>query len=187
MNNPNILKLGKFLSLVLRHQPDLIGIQLDPHGWVDIETLLEKCRSYGKPIDRETLSTIVATNNKKRYRISEDGRQIRAQQGHSVSIALEYEAVPPPPVLYHGTAERFLESIFQSGLLRQKRHHVHLSADRDTASQVGRRHGKLAILQVNTSRMVREGYEFFCTPNGVWLTDTVPPEFLTLLTTGTPD
>lgn len=177
MNNPNLIKLGKFLSLVLRHKPEVIGIQLDPQGWVEVNQLLIQCRTYGKPIDRITLEAIVATNNKKRYMISEDGKRIRASQGHSVPIALDYEPITPPAHLFHGTAERFLESILTQGLLKQQRHHVHLSGDLETASQVGRRHGKLVILTIDSGQMHRDGHHFYKTPNGVWLTEHVPVQY----------
>lgn len=177
MNNPDLVKLGKFLSLILRHKPEIIGIQLDPQGWVDVTTLLSQCQAHGKPIDELTLQTIVATNNKNRYRFSEDGKRIRANQGHSVSISLDYEAVRPPAHLYHGTAERFLDSILKNGLHKQQRHHVHLSGDLDTAGQVGRRHGKLVILTVDAEQMHLDGHHFFQTPNGVWLTEHVPSRY----------
>lgn len=182
MSNPNLVKLGKFLSLVLRHQPEIIGIQLDPQGWVNVEHLLDQCRRHGKPIDQATLEAIVASNNKQRYILSEDGRQIRANQGHSVPVMLDYDPLNPPAALYHGTAEKYLASILEQGLLKQKRHHVHLSRDLDTAAQVGRRHGKLVVLQVDSGAMHENGHLFYCTPNGVWLTDEVPARYLSQLT-----
>ncbi|PHN02852.1 RNA 2'-phosphotransferase [Flavilitoribacter nigricans] len=178
MQDPKLKHLGKFLSLVLRHKPEVIGIQLDPRGWVDVQTLLTQCLAHGKAIDEATLQAIIATNNKQRYILSQDGKQIRANQGHSVPILLDYAPETPPAHLYHGTAERFLDSILEKGLLKQQRHHVHLSGDRETASQVGRRHGKLVILEINTGQMHRDGLEFFHTPNGVWLTEHVPARYI---------
>lgn len=176
----NLVRLGKFLSLVLRHRPEVINIQPDPQGWVKIDTLLTQCQAHGKPIDRAVLEAIVATNNKKRYIISEDGLRIRANQGHSIPVELGYEPVPPPEVLFHGTATQHVNGIQENGLIRQKRHHVHLSADVETAEKVGVRHGKLAMFRVDAARMQNDGYQFFCSPNGVWLTDHVPAEYLQL-------
>ena len=178
MQNPKLIKLGKFLSLVLRHKPEVIDVQLDPQGWINVDTLLNQCRLHGKAIDRPTLEAIIATNNKQRYILSEDGKKIRANQGHSIPVILEYEPVTPPPLLYHGTAEHFVESIMEKGLLKQNRHHVHLSSDLETASQVGRRHGKLVILQIDARKMQSEGLFFYLTPNKVWLTEHVPKEYI---------
>jgi putative RNA 2'-phosphotransferase len=177
-NERHLVQLGKFLSMVLRHRPEVIRIQPDAQGWVDVHTLLNQCRAHGKPIDRDTLEAIVATNNKKRYIFSEDGLRIRANQGHSIPVELGYEPVTPPDTLYHGTAEQHVHGILSAGLLRQKRHHVHLSADLDTAEKVGIRHGKLVLFKVDAGRMHADGYRFFCSPNGVWLTDEVPAEYL---------
>ncbi|MCB0632581.1 MAG: RNA 2'-phosphotransferase [Saprospiraceae bacterium] len=178
---PNLVQLGKFLSMVLRHRPEVIDIQPDPQGWVDIDVLLTQCHTHGKPIDRPILEAIVATNNKKRYTISEDGRRIRAHQGHSIPVELGYEPIMPPNILYHGTAVQHVEGILQKGLLRQKRHHVHLSADQQTAEKVGIRHGRLAMFHVDAGRMQVDGHVFFCSPNGVWLTDHVPADYLKLV------
>ncbi|MEM6805974.1 MAG: RNA 2'-phosphotransferase [Bacteroidota bacterium] len=172
------IKYGRFLSMVLRHKPQSIGIQLDAQGWVEVETLLFRMKKHGRPISRADLDQIVENNNKKRYVISEDGKRIRASQGHSVDIELAYSPMEPPEMLYHGTADRFLSSIFTTGLDKRQRHHVHLSADLDTASQVGKRHGKLVILKVAAAEMHKAGHTFYCTPNGVWLTESVPVEFL---------
>ncbi|MEM6346955.1 MAG: RNA 2'-phosphotransferase [Bacteroidota bacterium] len=171
-------RIGKFISLVLRHQPQKIGLQLDEQGWVEVEQLLQQLAKHGTRINRDQLDFIVDNNNKKRYRYSEDGLMIRAQQGHSVKIALDYAPVAPPTLLFHGTAERFLESISKTGLEKRNRHHVHMSKDLETASQVGSRHGKLVILEVDARRMFEDGHPFYCTPNEVWLTDFVPVEYL---------
>ena len=172
---------SKFLSLVLRHEPQRIGVRLDEAGWVAVDALLEGCRRAGTPISREDLEEIVRTSDKQRFALSEDGTRIRANQGHSVDVELGYEPATPPEVLYHGTAEKYLASILREGLQKQARHHVHLSERKDQAAPVGRRHGKLVILQVAAGSMHRAGREFFRTPNGVWLTDQVAPEFLVVL------
>lgn len=169
---------GVFLSKVLRHRPQILGLTLDEQGWTGIETLLEKMKSKGKRISREDLQQIVDNNNKSRYSISEDGSRIRANQGHSIQVELDYIAQEPPEFLYHGTAERFIDSILKTGLNKRKRHHVHLSLDKDTAVQVGNRHGKVVILQVKAAEMHKAGFEFYCTPNAVWLTDHVPVKYL---------
>lgn len=171
-------RIGKFISLVLRHQPQKIDLSLDSEGWTEVEQLLTQLAKHGTSINRQQLDYLVEHNNKKRYRYSEDGLRIRAQQGHSIKVDLDYEPVAPPAFLYHGTAERFVESIRQSGLEKRNRHHVHMSGDLETASQVGSRHGKLLILEVDAVRMHEDGYQFFCTPNQVWLTDKVPVEYL---------
>ncbi|MEL6670555.1 MAG: RNA 2'-phosphotransferase [Bacteroidota bacterium] len=178
MNQKHIIKTSKFLSLVLRHKPQVIDAQLDPQGWIAVDTLLEKLAQAGRPLSRAELETIVRENNKKRFAFSEDGRRIRASQGHSISVELAYVPQEPPAMLYHGTAERFLESIFTTGLTKQRRHHVHLSAELATASQVGSRHGKLVILEVDSQAMQEAGHTFYCSENGVWLTEEVPVQYL---------
>ena len=169
-------RISKFLSFVLRHHPEEIGITLDENGWVDVDVLLSAMAEHGRAIRREQLEDIVATNDKQRFAI-EDGR-IRANQGHSVSVDLDLSERQPPDVLYHGTATRFVDAIRAQGLSKMSRQHVHLSADEATASKVGVRHGKLVILRVDAAAMVRDGHVFFCSKNGVWLVDHVPPEFL---------
>lgn len=170
-------KASKFLSLVLRHDPEKIGLQLDKQGWVAIDELLQKARPH-LPLTNELLHQIVSTSDKKRFAISEDGLRIRANQGHSVKVELGLQPQTPPDVLYHGTATRFLDSIRQRGLLRGERHHVHLSAHIDTALAVGKRHGQAVILTVKAAQMQQAGHVFFCSENSVWLTDHVPVEFL---------
>lgn len=172
-------RLSKFLSLVLRHEPARAGLTLDSAGWVDVGDLLRGCAGAGKPLTRATLEEIVAKSDKQRFAFSEDGTRIRANQGHSVAVELEYKPVAPPDVLYHGTADRFLESIQTTGLRKAARHHVHLSAERKTAWEVGRRHGRPVIFIVAAGAMHRAGHAFYLSANGVWLTDGVPPEFLT--------
>jgi putative RNA 2'-phosphotransferase len=174
-------RTSKFLSLVLRHEPQRIGVRLDEAGWVAVDALLEGCRRAGTPMSRVDLEEIVRTSDKQRFALSEDGTRIRANQGHSVEVELGYEPATPPEVLYHGTAEKYLASILREGLQKQARHHVHLSERVDQAAAVGRRHGELVVLQVSAGSMHRAGQEFFRTPNGVWLTDQVTPEFLAVL------
>jgi putative RNA 2'-phosphotransferase len=171
-------KVSKFLSYVLRHRPDEIGIELDDNGWTDIKTLMQKSKYHKRSFTHDELLEVVRTNNKKRFAISEDGRRIRANQGHSVEVDLQYEPATPPEVLYHGTGTKLLDAIYKTGLQKMNRHHVHLSADKATATNVGQRRGNCFILAVDTQAMVEEEYTFFVTPNGVWLTDHVPPKFL---------
>ena len=169
---------SRFLSYILRHRPDKVGIALDRGGWVEIDALLAAIAAHGEPLGRGELLEIVRTNAKRRFAISEDGRRIRASQGHSLRVDLGLARRKPPTTLFHGTAERFLESIRRKGLLRMRRHHVHLSADAATAREVGGRHGNPAVLAVDAAAMDRDGHAFFLTDNGVWLTDRVPPRYL---------
>jgi putative RNA 2'-phosphotransferase len=178
--NKELTEISKFLSFVLRHNPRAIGISLDPEGWVLIDVLLQASAKAKHSITREQLEEVVATNDKKRFSISPDGRSIRANQGHSVEVDLNLEPVEPPELLYHGTVERFLDSIRQKGLVRGARQHVHLSADRETAIRVGQRRGRPVVLVIEAGRMHREGCRFYLSENKVWLTDAVPPEFLQL-------
>ena len=173
--------MSKFLSLVLRHQPEKIGITLDSSGWVSVSELLDACQNNRLPITKEELETIVSENDKRRFSFSEDRLLIRANQGHSVSVALEYQAITPPDSLYHGTIDRFLQSISELGLIKGKRHHVHLSEDIVTAEKVGARRGKPIVLKVHSGKMFQDGYLFYMAENGVWLTDSVPPSYLELL------
>jgi putative RNA 2'-phosphotransferase len=172
------VKISKFLSLVLRHQPEKIGLRLDAAGWVAVEDLLAACNAHGQPVTREQLQAVVAQNDKQRFALSADGLRIRASQGHSVEIELGYEPAPPPALLYHGTAERFLASIRAQGLLKGQRHHVHLSADAETARKVGQRHGKAVVLTVQAAPMQQHGFPFYLSTNGVWLTEHVPVTYL---------
>ncbi len=179
MKKQSLVALSKFLSLVLRHRPEVIGLALDASGWVDIEELLNKARAHGKHWDRATLLKVVTTNDKKRFSFSEDGKRIRAVQGHSIPVSLGLEPREPPPLLFHGTASRSLASILERGLQARGRQYVHLSTDMDTAQMVGRRHGTPVVLKINTLRMFQAGYHFYLAENGVWLTEKVPPEFIT--------
>ena len=170
---------SKFLSLVLRHAPETIDLVLDAQGWAETDELIAKAAAHGKRYTRESIARIVAESDKQRFRLSDDGQRIRANQGHSVEIDLALPSVIPPEVLYHGTATRFLEAIMREGLLKQKRQHVHLSVSLETAIKVGSRHGRPVVLVVNALAMHAAGYVFYLADNGVWLTDHVPKEFLT--------
>jgi putative RNA 2'-phosphotransferase len=171
-------QLSKFLSFVLRHKPDAIGLTLDAQGWASIHELIEKGNVAGTRFDHEDLLHVVETSDKKRFSVSPDGLRIRAAQGHSVSVELGLSPQQPPPVLYHGTATRFAASILSEGLKPQARQQVHLSVDEDTARRVGQRHGKPHIFRIDALAMHAKGFTFYLAENGVWLTDHVPPEFL---------
>jgi putative RNA 2'-phosphotransferase len=172
------VQLSKFLSFVLRHKPDAIGLVLDAEGWAGIDDLIAKADASGTRFGRDELLDVVATSDKKRFSLSPDGLRIRAAQGHSVSVELGLVPREPPPVLYHGTATRFVEAILAEGLKSRSRQQVHLSLDEVTAHRVGQRHGKPVILKVDAARMHMQGFKFYVADNGVWLIDEVPPEFL---------
>jgi len=174
---------SKFLSLVLRHQPDLIGIVLDDAGWTDIDTLLAKAAAKGTRITPDELVELVKSSDKQRFALSPDGTRIRANQGHSVEVELDLPPTPPPATLYHGTVDKFLESIRTSGLIKGSRHHVHLSADVETTSKVGARRGTPVLLRIRADAMADAGHVFYRSANGVWLVDTVPPELIEFPTT----
>jgi putative RNA 2'-phosphotransferase len=180
----NPTQLSKFLSFVLRHKPDSIGLVLDQRGWASIEDLIEKGNAAGTSFGRADLLSVVETSDKKRFSLSDDGQRIRAAQGHSVAVDLGLSSREPPSVLYHGTATRFVDAIVSEGLKPRARQHVHLSVDEATAHRVGLRHGKPAIFKVEAGRMHGKGFKFFIADNGVWLTDLVPPEFLVLSSPG---
>lgn len=171
--------LSKFLSLVLRHEPGTVGIELDAQGWVKVEALLRALAQHGHDVDRAKLEHLVRTSDKRRFALSADGSQIRANQGHSVDVELGYAPATPPEVLFHGTVARFLPAIRARGLLKGERHHVHLSATQDVAIQVGSRRGQAVVIAVAAGEMARSGSDFFLSDNGVWLTAHVPARFLT--------
>ncbi|MCI4644479.1 MAG: RNA 2'-phosphotransferase [Hyphomonadaceae bacterium] len=182
MKNPGgVTSRSKLLSFVLRHDPDAAGLTLEPGGWVEIDALLAGLQAMGRPMTRDMLELVVTSNDKKRFSISEDGLRIRAAQGHSVPVDMEYAAVSPPEKLYHGTASRFQWQILEEGLKPMSRRFVHLSSDMKTARDVGKRHGKPVIFEVASGDMEREGIEFHRAENGVWLTRDVQPDFLRLL------
>jgi putative RNA 2'-phosphotransferase len=174
----DLTEKSKFLSYILRHAPESAGLALDAQGWVGVEELLAKCAGVGKPIDRDTLIEIVLTNSKRRFTLSEDGTRIRAAQGHSVDVELGLKPVQPPETLFHGTALRFVAAIRKDGLKPGRRRHVHLSGDEMTAISVGSRHGKPVVLRVAAGALHEAGHAFYRADNGVWLTDRVPPQYL---------
>src|SRR6266851_2628659 len=178
MTDKETIRTSKFLSLVLRHEPARVGLQLDTAGWVGVDELLAAVARHGVPLTREQLDHIVATSDKKRFAISEDALRIRASQGHSVEIDLQYPPKTPPEILYHGTAMRFLDGIRQQGLQKMERHDVHLSAETKLTLQVGGRHGKPGLLTIRAGDMHRAGFIFRCSANGVWLVDHVPAAFI---------
>lgn len=167
---------SKHLSLVLRHRPDSIGVELDPRGWVDVTVLLDALAAHGTVMTRADLERVVSTNDKQRFEWDHEHDRIRARQGHSVEVDLELQEQTPPHVLYHGTPRRNLDSILATGLERRGRHHVHLSPDVTTARRVGARRGEPIVLEVDAAAMSRDGHTFWVSSNGVWLTDHVPAE-----------
>lgn len=173
-------QISKFLSFVLRHKPEAIGLGLDAQGWASVSEIIEK-GSVELPLTAELIRQVVTTNDKQRFSLSEDGERIRANQGHSTDIDLGLEPKEPPPVLYHGTATRFLSLILKDGLHSGKRHHVHLSINTVLAMRVGQRHGKPIVLGVDAITMYQQGYPFFLSENGIWLTNSVPAKFLSVL------
>lgn len=181
MDPQALTRASKFLSLVLRHKPEEIGLTLQPGGWVLVSDLLAGLAQRGRPLTLEQLRQVVAENNKQRFLLEEDaegGARIRASQGHSVPVDLQLTPRQPPPILYHGTAAPRVDAILREGLVAMARQHVHLSVDRETARAVGARHGKPVILQVDAAAMVQAGHAFYCSDNGVWLAEAVPAAFL---------
>lgn len=176
-NNTDI-ELGRFISLILRHKPEAIGIKLDSKGWADVDELIRGINRAGKKIDMEVLERIVRENNKQRYSFNEDHTKIRANQGHSINVDVELKEEVPPDILYHGTATRFLESIKLYGIKKQNRQHVHLSADVETAIIVGKRHGKPVVLVIDTLKMREDGHKFYLSKNGVWLCGDISKDYI---------
>jgi putative RNA 2'-phosphotransferase len=172
------IKLGRFISLILRHHPEAIGIKLDEHGWADVDELIIGINKSRNKIDMETLERIVRENKKKRYSFNENHTKIRANQGHSVKVDVELKEAVPTDILYHGTAARFLNSIKENGIIKQTRQQVHLSADKETAVSVGKRHGKPIVLSIDTIKMREDGYKFYISENGVWLCNDIPWKYI---------
>ncbi|PSF39279.1 RNA 2'-phosphotransferase [Aphanothece hegewaldii CCALA 016] len=171
-------KISKFLSLVLRHKPEVIALTLDENGWADVDELIISTNAQGWKLTLSQLERVVRTNDKQRFSFNDDETKIRANQGHSIAINLELEVRQPPEILLHGTATRFIESIKSQGLHSQSRRHVHLSLDEATARAVSQRHGKPVVLQVRAGEMWRSGIQFYLSENGVWLVEAVPIEFI---------
>lgn len=179
MNEQDKKRISKFLSLVLRHQPDYINLKLDANGWADIESLIIKAKTKNIELSLSELKNIVETNDKQRFAFNNDITKIRANQGHSIkTINLQLDAVEPPEILYHGTVAKFLSAIQENGLQKRSRQHVHLSTDIETATKVANRRGKAVILNIKAKAMFKNGYKFYRSENGVWLTNNVPSEFI---------
>lgn len=183
LSSDQLVATSKFLSLVLRHDPESIGVTMDTNGWVDVDELVARSADGTRQLSVELISQVVETSSKQRFVLSDDGTRIRANQGHSIDVDLRLEAATPPAVLFHGTADRFLEAILDKGLLAGARTHVHLSEDVETATTVGRRHGRPVVLTVDCAAMVGDGSVFQQAENGVWLVDHVQPRFLRLVET----
>ena len=173
----DLTQTSRYISLILRHKPQTIGIELDRHGWADVEELIRGV-SRTHPLDRELLERIVAEDSKQRYSFNADGTKIRANQGHSIPVDVELEQLNPPEFLWHGTGEKYMESIEAQGLISKSRLYVHLSPDKETAGKVGARHGRPVIYRVAAARMAEDGYIFYRSLNGVWLTKAVPVQYL---------
>jgi putative RNA 2'-phosphotransferase len=171
--------ISKFMSLVLRHKPEQIGLHLDGEGWAMVKELIDKMNAKGIPVDIGIINKVVEINDKQRFAFNEDRSMIRASQGHSIHVELNLEEIIPPDVLYHGTATKYMDSILKEGLKKQNRQYVHLSSTIETATSVGMRHGKPVILTVKAKEMHQSGHKFYLSANKVWLTDAVPVEFIT--------
>lgn len=173
----SLKETSKFISLILRHKPETIGITLDEHGWANVDELISGIAKT-HPIDMAILEQIVAEDEKQRYSFNEDKTLIRANQGHSIPVDVELEEKQPPELLYHGTGEKHVSSINEQGLIPKSRLYVHLSKDEETAVKVGQRHGKPVIYKVKSGEMYNDGYKFFRSVNGVWLTKSVPVKYM---------
>ena len=172
------VKISKFLSLVLRHKPETIGLELDENGWVKTDFLIQGMLKANYSIDIDILKSIVNSSDKQRFKFNNDFSKIRANQGHSINVDLKLELKSPPETLYHGTATKNIDSIKQHGLLKQKRHHVHLSSDTETAKKVGMRYGKPIVLKIEAGIMNSNGIEFYLSENGVWLTESIDAKYI---------
>ncbi|HBE8485727.1 TPA: RNA 2'-phosphotransferase [Clostridioides difficile] len=171
-------KLSIFISLILRHKPETIGIKLDDYGYADVNELIEKINNTGRNINIEILEQIVKEDNKQRYSFNDDRSKIRANQGHSINVNVELRELEPPKYLYHGTATRFLDNIKNEGIIKQSRLYAHLSRDIDIAVKVGKRHGTPVILKINTGKMYENGYKFYLSENNVWLCEYIPFKYV---------
>lgn len=171
------VKLSKFISLILRHQPEVINIKLDEKGWANVDELINGINQKGYHIDVEILSEIVTNNNKQRFTFNDDKTKIRANQGHSIDVDVELEEAIPPDILYHGTSSKYVESIMKEGIRKQDRNYVHLSQDEKTAVMVGKRHGSPVVLRINARQMSMDGITFYQSKNKVWLTEYIDPKY----------
>jgi len=180
MDKKKEVSLSKFLSLLLRHNPGAIGLELDYNGWANVDELISKSTTKGKHLGLDELKYIVKNCEKQRYTFNEDYTKIRANQGHSINIDLELKPQKPPEILFHGTADRNIKSILKNGIQKRNRQHVHLSVDIETATKVGIRHGKEVILKINSGKMHTEGFPFYLSKNNVWLTDFIDPKYIEL-------
>lgn len=178
MEPQRLATISKFLSKHLRHAPERLGLILDPGGWVGVEALLAACAADRFPVGRDELEAVVATSDKQRFSFDPTNSRIRANQGHSAAVDLQLDPVAPPDVLYHGTTAGAADPIERTGLSKMTRHHVHLSADVATARAVGARRGAPVVFTIDAAAMARSGFAFFRSANGVWLVDSVPPEYL---------
>lgn len=178
MDDKRRTRISKFVSKVLRHAPESVGLVLEPGGWVSVDDLLRGLANAGTRVSREELETVVRLCEKQRFAFSDDGFKIRANQGHSTEVEMDFEPTEPPSELFHGTAAATLPIILRDGLLKMARHHVHLSVDTETATKVGQRHGKPVVLTVDAARMRADGHVFYRSANGVWLVEHVPPQYL---------
>ena len=180
-NSQRYVRISKYLSKHLRHQPERIGLELSPGGWVSVDRLLTAAASHGFEISLSDLQQVVAANDKQRFAFDDSGDLIRANQGHSTEVDLQLTVQTPPAILYHGTHVKVVTTILETGLQKMSRHHVHLTTNLSIAHQVGGRHGKSIVFGVNAVLMESNGYDFYCTANDVWLVEDVPPQYLRLL------
>lgn len=174
----NLQNISRYMSLILRHKPEIIGISLDEHGWAVVDDLINGIAKNNEGFDMKTLEEIVKTDTKQRYSFNNDKTLIRANQGHSIPVDVELEEKEPPEFLYHGTGEKYVSSILEQGLIPKSRLYVHLSKDIETAQNVGRRHGKEVIYKIATHEMYQDGYKFYLSVNDVWLTKKVPFQYM---------
>lgn len=170
--------INKFIAYILRHNPSAAGLELDEHGWADVSALIEGVCKTGRFLDLQTLEEIVKTDNKQRFAFNDDRTKIRANQGHSVDVDVGMAVCAPPDILYHGTAEKYIESIRTCGILKKNRNYVHLSKDVERAIKVGSRHGKAVALKIDARQMYADGYIFRLSANGVWQTEQVPYQYV---------
>ena len=184
MDDTRLVRISKYLSKHLRHQPERIGLTLGPGGWVAVDDLLAALAQHQFPITRADLDEVIARNNKRRFALDDTGTRIRASQGHSVAVDLQLDPATPPAVLYHGTGAQTVAAIERTGLQKMARHHVHLSPDLETARRVGARHGRPVIFAVDAAALAATGEPFYCAANGVWLVDHVPPAYLRRIAPG---